>query len=134
MILTCLKEIGLIHSEKYDNSRKTKKYSRCNNEEIIEQMSTKNILYYYYYISHDGYDELGPKSNIYNLFFITDEDKLYHYSYEDWFCGVNPISFIKCFDLYEEQQKLTEYCFLNYLPSDEREEIIQYVNLKNSSR
>lgn len=39
-------------------------------------------------ISHDGYSQDGPQTNIWDLFFITLKDKyyiFYYYQWEDWF-------------------------------------------------
>lgn len=130
-----LKNIGLISSDKNEKLSaiyKTTKHLRCNTDDIIDHLSTKTIIYFDYYISHDGYDEFGPKSNIYHLFFITDEDKLYHYSYEDWFYGVNPIRLEKSFDLHEDQKDLIEYSFFDYL--DDSQELFENIKIKNGSR
>ncbi len=127
-----LENIGLISSDenkKLPRIYKTTKHLRCNTDDIINHLSTKTIIYFNYYISHDGYDELGPKSDIYNLFFITNEDKLYHYLYEDCFYGVNPIRLVKSFDLYEEQKELMEYSFFDSL--DDAQKIFEYIKSKN---
>ena len=48
----------------------------------------KNIVFIGEYLSHDGYDSLGPKSDLWDLFIIEDTGKnfiLYEYYWENWF-------------------------------------------------
>jgi hypothetical protein len=52
----------------------------------------KKVLHTYRYLCHDGYDDDGPESNLYDLFLlvITDNNKfqLYWYHGEEWYTGV----------------------------------------------
>lgn len=48
------------------------------------------------FVSHDGYDFYGPKSNLYDLLVISKRKKLLYYSIfhrEYWFCGIDNESF-----------------------------------------
>ena len=55
---------------------------------INKFFNDKEIFLKKEYLDHDGFDEYGPKSNLWSLFIIVKEDDkfiLYEYYYEDWF-------------------------------------------------
>ncbi len=86
-IQRCLENAGLLRSSNENNMNRnfqTNKHKRCNSENIIDEMCIKNIVYFDYCISHDGYDEDGPESDLYDLFFITKERNI---DYECLHCG-----------------------------------------------
>jgi hypothetical protein len=50
----------------------------------------KNIIGLKEDLSHDGYDEFGPKSYIWDLYIVSLEHNIYiyrNYHYENWFAG-----------------------------------------------
>ena len=47
-------------------------------------MSESN-LFYYENLSHDGFDNYGPESDIWDLYIIDKNYMLYQYHWEDWF-------------------------------------------------
>ncbi len=167
-IFQCLEDCGITSSSTRN---------RCNNDDISDTLCNKNICYFDYSISHDGYDEDGPKSDLYDLFFITkernvdyecincgnpyfdiyrgtkyctsceehidinhiedDEDNdeieyfyvFYHYRFEDWFYGNNPIQLINRFDSNNcNKEKIINYAFLRNLDEDDKNKIIKRIN------
>ena len=55
---------------------------------ITKFFNSKEIFLKKECLDHDGFDEYGPKSNLWSLFIIVKEDDkftLYEYYYEDWF-------------------------------------------------
>lgn len=38
-------------------------------------------------LSHDGYDSLGPESNLWDLYIVDSNSKTHHYHREYWFQG-----------------------------------------------
>jgi hypothetical protein len=51
---------------------------------------SSNNLFCYEILSHDGYDNYGPESDIWDLFIIDDKYMLYHYHWENWFTTEKP--------------------------------------------
>ena len=71
------------------NSLKYSKYANI----IIEKYQNK-LIYVEEFISHDGYDNHGPQSDLFNLYIIIKEDEVYkvlNFYCENWFnnkfCG-----------------------------------------------
>jgi hypothetical protein len=55
---------------------------------IKKFFNDKNIIDVTEKITHDGYDEYGPNSNIWDLYITVKEDNKYikyNYYFEDWF-------------------------------------------------
>jgi hypothetical protein len=55
---------------------------------IKNDFDNKNIVFIGEYLSHDGYDRFGPKSNLWDLFIIEDNGTnfiFYEYYWENWF-------------------------------------------------
>ena len=55
---------------------------------ILSYFRKKNIIYSEEMLSHDGYDEFGPESNLWNLYIVVEINNdyiFYHYHWEDWF-------------------------------------------------
>ena len=61
----------------------------CYAEDIIKNdFFNKDIIFIEEYLSHDGYDRYGPKSNILDLFIIEKIDNSYifnNYHLEKWY-------------------------------------------------
>lgn len=53
------------------------------------EFKNNTILYKNEVLTHDGYDDFGPESNIYDLYLVVKNDKnqidYYHYNMENWF-------------------------------------------------
>ena len=67
------------------------KYKNLSDEasNILSVFKDKNIIYLKEYLSHDGYDSLGPESNLWDLHIIielNDDYIFYDYHWEDWYC------------------------------------------------
>jgi len=52
-------------------------YNEINSSFIEKSLKNKNIVYCKYYVSHDGYDRHGPKSNLYDCHIIIRENDEY---------------------------------------------------------
>ena len=55
---------------------------------IKRDFVNKNIAFIGEYLSHDGYDRFGPKSNLWDLFIVeecTDNFYFYDYHWENWY-------------------------------------------------
>ena len=70
------------------------KYKDLSNEAtaILSYFKYKKIIYLKEELSHDGYDEFGPESNLWDLYIIIESNndyKFYHYHWEDWFIDDN---------------------------------------------
>lgn len=54
--------------------------------DVLEQHDEDKEIFYYLKVGHDGYDEDGPKSNLYDLYVWDRNDKcVYNYHLEIWF-------------------------------------------------
>ena len=83
----------------------TNKHRVCKTNNIIEMMKDKNIVLYDYYFTHDGYDEYGPQSDLYDIFVVTYEDNQYifnEFHFEKWHDSLEEIELIKSFVLNKE--------------------------------
>ncbi len=61
---------------------------RFNMKVIYRMLKNKKILYVTYDIEHDGYDEDGPESDLYNIYFVVEEDNknvCYIFHVENWY-------------------------------------------------
>lgn len=91
-------------------------------EKIREYFYDKNIIWLKQSIDHDGYDYYGPKSDLYDLYFIEKLDDnyiFYNYHTENWFSKRDNY---KTYFLYKkkifnkiEMQKLEESGWINYV-------------------
>lgn len=57
---------------------------------ICEKHITEEIVSGHETVSHDDYDEEGPKSELYDLFVVVKDGKNYNYYYyhrENWYSG-----------------------------------------------
>ncbi len=67
--------------------------------EIVETFGKDKILDAWEKLGHDGYDDIGPKSDIWDLY-IVDSDKVIHeYHREYWFHGEDNEPYTKLDDL-----------------------------------
>ena len=71
-----------------------KKITQSGKELIKKQSSENEVLYAIEEIYHDGYDEMGAQSNIYDIYLFlkkknseNDEIEIINYHWEDWFDG-----------------------------------------------
>ncbi len=82
----------------------------CKINNITEMMKDKNILLYDHYLTHDGYDEYGPKSDLFDIFIVTcEEDKyiFYEFHVENWYGSLKEeIELIKSYVLNKENLKI----------------------------
>jgi hypothetical protein len=77
---------------------------------VIEIMKGKDIISYDYTIDHDGYDEDGPESDLYDIFLVVKEDNMnvcYIFHVENWYTGNPDIA------IFEEEIPLTEDYFVS---------------------
>ncbi len=72
---------------------------------ICENHTNEEIVSVHETLSHDDYDDEGPKSNLYDLFIVgkhnDDEYKYYYYHRENWFSGA---ACDHCYYLEEKQE------------------------------
>lgn len=55
---------------------------------IEETLKNKKVVYCKHYVSHDGYDKHGPKSNLYDYYIIVNENDdyiFYSFHKEQWY-------------------------------------------------
>ena len=60
-----------------------------NNNEYIKSHLKNKIIYSKLYISHDGYDEFGPESTLYDLYILDEKYNLFIFHSEDWYYHLN---------------------------------------------
>lgn len=56
--------------------------------DILKKFKRKEVLTVYELLQHDGYDEDGPKSNLYDLWILVKSNNTYIYYFfhwENWF-------------------------------------------------
>ncbi len=73
--------------------------------EMIEMMNGKTVVTAGYTLDHDGYDEEGPESDLYDIFLIVKEGDT-HFCYifhvENWYSGYpEAVTFEEMFPLKE---------------------------------
>lgn len=59
-------------------------------KKYLEDKSSTKLIYAEEFISHDGYDKHGPKSDLLDLYIIIKENEVYkvlNYYCENWFDG-----------------------------------------------
>ena len=69
--------------EKYEN-----KISKNGMNVLNDHFNYNEIIYLKEILNHDGYDRLGPESELWTLYIITKKNGIYifnKYYYEDWF-------------------------------------------------
>lgn len=85
------------------NKNKFSKYSKIGQKFINEKLTEyKNIVRIFETIDHDGYDEYGPKSYLWDMYIVfkNNDDLIYHnYHHEEWF----DINDEKAYKLYNKQ-------------------------------
>ena len=99
--------------------------SFTNNDVLETDFNTKEVILVKEELSHDGYDSLGPKSNLYNLWILEktyDDYILYFYHFEDWFHPNND----KIYKL-ENTYKLSELSNTKYVYN----KFLEFANLTN---
>jgi hypothetical protein len=106
------------------------KYKSCEINDICEIMQNKNIVLYDYYLTHDGYDEYGPKSDLYDIFIVTYEDNqyiFYEFHFENWYDSLKEeIELVKSFILNNESlDEIKNYYSIQH--SDSGKEFIQNI-------
>ena len=73
---------------------------------LIKNKKMDELIYVKEHLSHDGYDRDGPKSDLWDLYFIGKKDEtytIYSYHYEYWYYAVtNDIGY----ELYEKKDFL----------------------------
>ncbi len=120
-------------SEKIDLEIQKSEYEKtCPNaddEKIRQYFSDKNIIWITQEINHDGYDIYGPKSNLYDLYFvekIENQNKyaLYHYHTENWYDRREDY---KIYSLY--RKKIVNEIDINIDILSSKEEIIKYIKI-----
>lgn len=83
-------KINLVKA-KYPKSNTIGKMLSKQAQTLIDNSFNDNtIIEYDETIDHDGYDEDGPESNLWDLYIITEENNqlfYYYYHWEDWFNG-----------------------------------------------
>jgi hypothetical protein len=103
-----------------------------NAEKLFKPNFKGEILFRKEYIEHDGFDEYGPKSNLWTLFFIVKEDHefiLYEYYRSHYFYQQS-----KDDDEYEliKKEVLTKKSFNNDLRSGIKNIIIEDIESCNN--
>jgi hypothetical protein len=75
---------------------------------MIQMMNGKTVLTAGYTLDHDGYDEDGPESDLYDIFLVVkegDENMCYVFHMENWYHSQPDIA------SFEEQFPLSESYF-----------------------
>lgn len=66
------------------------KYSKIGQEFLNKEINNyQNVVRIFETKDHDGYDEDGPKSNLWDIYIVfkNNNDLIYHnYHHEEWFC------------------------------------------------
>lgn len=78
----------------------------------------KNVLYAYETESHDGCDDLGPKSYLWSVFvfhIVDNKIMVSHYHWENWF---QPTHRTDTYRLYDESKEYDEWKKHNYYFSE----------------
>jgi hypothetical protein len=73
---------------------------------VNKYFDDKQIIFVIEVLTHDGYDEYGPQSNLWTLFIITKENNNYifnSYYFEDWYEKREPIQ--ESDSMYEFEKK-----------------------------
>jgi len=109
-----LKNIPKINLSKiYNKGLKTIQFSKYSNigQKLLNEILPKynNIVRIFETKDHDGYDEYGPKSNIWDIYIVfkNNNDLIYHnYHHEEWFCKNDEKKyFLYCERKYDNKNK-----------------------------
>lgn len=95
------------------------------NNILNNEFKNKNIIFCKEFISHDGCDNLGWQSNIYDLIIIIEENNnliFYNYHCEDWFSDSDNVEY------YLTDKK--NLCDMNLLDLDYIYKYIDNIKLK----
>lgn len=109
-----LKNIPKINLNRiYNKGLKTNQFSKYSEigQKLLNEILTKykNIVRIFETRDHDGYDEYGPKSNIWDIYIVfkNNNDLIYHnYHHEEWFCKNDEKKyFLYCERKYDNKNK-----------------------------
>jgi len=109
-----LKNIPKINLSKiYNKGLKTNQFSKYSEigQKLLNEIlpKYKNIVRIFETKDHDGYDEYGPKSNLWDMYIVfkNNKDLIYHnYHHEEWFCKNDEKKyFLYCERKYDSKKK-----------------------------
>lgn len=97
----------------YNKGLKKKQFSKYSEigQKLLNEILTKykNIVRIFETRDHDGYDEYGPKSNLWDIYIVfkDNNDLIYHnYHHEEWFCKNDEKKyFLYCEKKYDNKNK-----------------------------
>ena len=82
-----LSDIEIVNKSEKTLSKYTKKLSNAAYN-VISNFTKNNIIFLQEFLSHDGYNQRGPESNLWDLYIIIEINNdyiFYNYHWEDWF-------------------------------------------------